>query len=229
MTGPSFADIILPLAVRGRFTYLIPDDLVNAAVPGVRVTVQFGGNRSYTGIISDVHNRPPIAGKARPVISIIDGSPLINSIQLKFWNWISEYYLCAEGEVMKAALPSEIGQNNFKPRLESYIRLASAFSEEALNKMLDSLGKAPRQQEMLSAWIRLSGYTESSPVAPVKKTMLLAETRSSCGIIDVLVKKGFLTEISLEVTRLVESADNTEPVKVLSEAQQSAYNKIKNR
>ena len=228
MTGPSFADIILPLAVRGRFTYLIPDDLVNAAVPGVRVTVQFGGNRSYTGIISDVHNRPPVAGKARPVIGIIDGTPLINSIQLKFWNWISEYYLCAEGEVMKAALPSEIGQNNFKPRLESYIRLASAFSETELNKMLDSMGKAPRQQEMLSALIRLSGFTESSPVAPVKKTLLLAETRSSSGIIDVLVKKGFLTEISLEVTRLVESADNREPVKVLSEAQQSAYNKIKN-
>jgi primosomal protein N' (replication factor Y) len=228
MTGPSFADIILPLAVRGRFTYMIPDDLVDAAMPGVRVTVQFGGNRSYTGIISDVHNRPPVAGKARPVISVIDGTPLINSIQLKFWNWISEYYLCAEGEVMKAALPSEIGQNNFRPRFENYICLASSFTEAELNKILDSLGKAPRQQEMLSAWIRLSGYTESSPVAPVKKSLLLAETRSSSGIIEVLVKKGYLSEIPLEVTRLVKSADNREPVKVLSEAQQSAYNKIKN-
>lgn len=228
MTGPSFADIILPLAVRGRFTYMIPDDLVDAAMPGVRVTVQFGGNRSYTGIISDVHNRPPVAGKARPVISVIDGTPLINPIQLKFWNWISEYYLCAEGEVMKAALPSEIGQNNFRPRLENYIRLASSFTEAELNKILDSLGKAPRQQEMLSAWIRLSGYPESSPVAPVKKSLLLAETRSSSGIIEVLVKKGYLSEIPLEVTRLVKSADNREPVKVLSEAQQSAYNKIKN-
>ena len=228
MTGPSFADIILPLAVRGRFTYMIPDDLVDAAMPGVRVTVQFGGNRSYTGIISDVHNRPPVAGKARPVISVIDGTPLINSIQLKFWNWISEYYLCAEGEVMKAALPSEIGQNNFRPRFENYICLASSFTEAELNKILDSLGKAPRQQEMLSAWIRLSGYTESSPVAPVKKSLLLAETRSSSGIIEVLVKKGYLSEIPLEVTRLAESTDNREPVKVLSEAQQSAYNKIKN-
>ena len=228
MTGSSFADIILPLAVRGRFTYMIPDDLVDAAMPGVRVTVQFGGNRSYTGIISDVHNRPPVAGKARPVISVIDGTPLINSIQLKFWNWIAEYYLCAEGEVMKAALPSEIGQNNFRPRFENYICLASSFTEAELNKILDSLGKAPRQQELLSAWIRLSGYTESSPVAPVKKSLLLAETRSSSGIIEVLVKKGYLSEIPLEVTRLVKSADNREPVKVLSEAQQSAYNKIKN-
>jgi primosomal protein N' (replication factor Y) len=207
---------------------MIPDDLVDAAMPGVRVTVQFGGNRSYTGIISDVHNRPPVAGKARPVISVIDGTPLINSIQLKFWNWISEYYLCAEGEVMKAALPSEIGQNNFRPRFENYICLASSFTEAELNKILDSLGKAPRQQEMLSAWIRLSGYTESSPVAPVKKSLLLAETRSSSGIIEVLVKKGYLSEIPLEVTRLAESTDNREPVKVLSEAQQSAYNKIKN-
>ena len=227
MTGPFFADIILPLAVKGRFTYLIPDDLVGGAKPGARVTVFFGGSRSYTGIISNVHNHPPVAGKVKPVVSIIDEIPLINSVQLKFWNWLADYYLCTEGEVMKAALPSEIEHNNFRPKKEEYISLASPFSEAELNKILDKLGKAPRQQEMLSAWISLSGYTETSDIKPVMKSRLLAETRSSSGVIDLLVKKGFLSENSLEVGRLVPTTREDMPIKVLSEAQQTAYNKIK--
>jgi primosomal protein N' (replication factor Y) (superfamily II helicase) len=222
-----FADIILPLAVRGRFSYRIPEELIGAARPGVRVTIQFGGNRIYTGIISDVHNRPPDTKNIKPLISVIDETPLISGIQLKFWSWIADYYLCTVGEVMKAALPSEIGLNNYKPRLETYIELSSQFSDAELNKILDRLEKAPKQQEMLAAWIRLSGYSESSETKALKKSVLLSETRSSSGIIDALVLKGFLLEVSHEVTRLDVSGDNREPVKVLSEAQAVAYRKVR--
>jgi len=43
-------------------------------------------------------------------MKIIDTSPVVNDIQLKHWQWISDYYMCSEGEVMKAAMPSAFFQ-----------------------------------------------------------------------------------------------------------------------
>ena len=37
---------------------------------------------------------------------ILDEYPIISQNQLKLWEWISSYYLCSLGEVMRAALPS---------------------------------------------------------------------------------------------------------------------------
>jgi len=140
-----FADIILPLAVRGRFTYLIPDHILDFVKPGVRVRVQFGGRNLYSGIVCNIHNSPPNYQNVKTIISVLDTIPLINDTQLKFWLWISEYYLCCEGEVMKAALPSETCLNIYKPRLELFVELARNFSDAELNTILDKLKKAPRQ------------------------------------------------------------------------------------
>ena len=121
MINYRFADIILPLAVRGRFTYMIPDNLACIVKPGVRVEVQFGGKNLYSGIVCNVHNIKPDIKNVKEIIRIIDVVPAVNAIQLKLWEWISEYYLCSEGEVMKAALPSAVSLSNYKPKLESYI------------------------------------------------------------------------------------------------------------
>ena len=68
MTNPRFADIILPLAVRGRFTYRIPDDISGKVKPGVRVTVQFGGKNLYTGIVCSIHDKTPDIKNVKPII-----------------------------------------------------------------------------------------------------------------------------------------------------------------
>jgi primosomal protein N' (replication factor Y) len=50
MMDNHFADIILPLAVKGIFTYRIPEDLTGKIFPGSRVLVQFGNKKLYSGI-----------------------------------------------------------------------------------------------------------------------------------------------------------------------------------
>jgi len=42
-----FADIILPLAVKGTFTYGIPEEMDGKISPGSRVLVQFGRKKLY--------------------------------------------------------------------------------------------------------------------------------------------------------------------------------------
>jgi primosomal protein N'' len=229
MTNNRFADIILPLAVRGRFTYRIPDNIAGNVRPGVMVTVQFGGRKLYSGIVCNIHDKTPGIKNIKSVINVIEGTPLINESQLKLWHWISEYYLCSEGEVMKAAIPSEISLNNFKPRLETFIKFSGKFTEDELNEILDKLKKAPKQQDILSAYIRLTGYKTGTEVFPVSKSSLLSESHSSAGILEALIDKGILTSVSQPVSRISETNGYREPIKQLSEAQTTAFRSIKSQ
>ena len=102
MIDDHYADIILPLAVKGLFTYAIPVSHSGKVEQGSRVLVQFGQKKLYTGIVARIHNSKPEGIKVREVIKVLDPHPVVNDIQLRFWKWLSEYYMCSIGEVMKA-------------------------------------------------------------------------------------------------------------------------------
>jgi primosomal protein N' (replication factor Y) (superfamily II helicase) len=101
-----FVDVILPLALPGTFTYNVPDEMVYDLDIGKRVIVQFGKKKIYTALIKDIHYNPPLDYETKSIIAIIDSKPTVNELQFQFWTWISEYYMCTVGEIMKAALPS---------------------------------------------------------------------------------------------------------------------------
>ena len=100
-----YIDVILPLPIKGAFTYSTDqEDLL----VGQRVVVQFGVRKLYAAIIKEVHDRKPSEYEAKPLLAILDELPIVNSIQLKFWDWIADYYMCNLGDVMSAALPSSL-------------------------------------------------------------------------------------------------------------------------
>ena len=100
-----YIDVILPLPLKGAFTYCTEqEDLLI----GQRVVVQFGVRKLYAAIIKEVHDRKPSEYDAKPLLAILDELPIVNSIQLKFWDWIANYYMCNLGDVMNAALPSSL-------------------------------------------------------------------------------------------------------------------------
>ena len=100
-----FADVVLPLAVPGAYTYLLPDAMVAKTVVGTRVVVPLGKSKRYTGIVIRLHeNATNISYKE--VEEIVDSRPLLLPQQIDFWRWMANYYMCFPGEVMKAALPS---------------------------------------------------------------------------------------------------------------------------
>ena len=222
MPDTQFADIILPLALRGRFTYRIPGELVDRVKPGVRVLVQFGGRQFYSGIVCSIHDRSPEIKNIRTITRVLDEIPLINESQLKLWFWISDYYLCGEGEVMKAALPSETSINSYKPRFETFVKLARQFSEKELNEILDNLSKARKQQELLTTYLSLTGYGPKAEISEISKSVLLSESQTSMVILNALTGKGILKSFSLPVSRISEKEVLKEPVKILSEAQSNS-------
>ncbi len=139
--GNNFADIILPVPIPKMFTYKIPTLLKPQIQIGARVIVQFGKKKVLTGIIGKVHNKPPQAYEAKPILDILDLQPSVNPLQIRFWVWMAEYYCCHIGEVMHAALPSGLRLSS-----ESKIQLNPNFDREESNYPLDM-----REEKILEA------------------------------------------------------------------------------
>ena len=103
-----FAEILLPLPIPGTFTYRVPYELNDVVEIGKRVVVQFGRQKIYTGLVKETHQNAPVKYTPKYILSILDPSPIVNPVQLKFWDWIAGYYMCFTGEVMNVALPSAL-------------------------------------------------------------------------------------------------------------------------
>ncbi len=127
-----YAEIILPLPLYSTFTYLIPEDMRIDVQIGSRVLVQFGRKKYYTGIVSATHSEKPAGYEVKPIMALLDKSPVVRYPQLKFWNWIAEYYLCSPGEVFKAAVPTGL-----KPESETCISINEDYEEHEGIKLSD--------------------------------------------------------------------------------------------
>ena len=101
-----FIDVILPLSLERNFTYAITKAEADFIKVGVRVAVPFGKSKVYTGLVFSIHDKAPTAYDAKSIHSILDESAVVNPFQFKLWEWMSSYYLCSMGEIMRAALPN---------------------------------------------------------------------------------------------------------------------------
>lgn len=113
-----YAQIILPLNLEGTFTYKVPDELLNDIQLGMRVLVQFGGKKIYTGIVWDLHQNEPETFVPKDIINILDQQPILPIQQIQFWTWLADYYLCNLGEIYRFAFPSSL-----KLESETYLKL----------------------------------------------------------------------------------------------------------
>ena len=115
-----FAQIILPLNLKGTFTYKVPAELAEKIEIGMRVLIPFGGKKIYTGIVFDLHDLAPENFEPKEIINLLDDSPILPKEQISFWTWLSEYYLCNIGEIYRFAFPSSL-----KLESETYLKLKS--------------------------------------------------------------------------------------------------------
>ena len=82
---------------------------------GSRVLVQFGRKKYYTAIVRTLHTNQP-SFEVKSIMAVLDPAPIVRYPQMKFWQWIADYYLCSPGEVFKAALPTGL-----KPESETFL------------------------------------------------------------------------------------------------------------
>jgi primosomal protein N' (replication factor Y) (superfamily II helicase) len=101
-----YADVIVPLAIPGTLTYLVPDDWKQDNLTGRRVLVSVGQAKIYTALVLKDFAAKPEKGSPRELLELIDQSPIVSEIYLNFYLWIADYYCCSPGEVFLSAVPS---------------------------------------------------------------------------------------------------------------------------
>lgn len=95
-----------PYSIDKPYDYLVPEPLLEAAVPGVRVTVPFGrGNRSSEGIILARTTGEKSPG-LKPLASVLDREPVLDSDGIALALWMRQRYFCTLFEAVKTILPA---------------------------------------------------------------------------------------------------------------------------
>lgn len=213
---PQYADIVLPLA-QPAYTFAISEGMEVRI--GDAVAVQFGKNSLYTGIVWRLHDTPPKRGTAKPIIKVLYDKPLLSEVQIRFWEWIAEYYISTIGEVMRIALPSTIKPKArceeefepYTPKRERVVRLIEeALSADVLEKMAR---RAPKRSAAVEALRARGGEAPRHEVA-LDATALNALHKA--GVVEIY-------ERELATHR----AERNTLLPTLSEAQNRALNEIR--
>ncbi len=101
----NFIDVVVPLPIRTTFTYLVSQKEYDFLDLGFRVMVPFGKSKYITGIVISKHKKIPSKYQAKEIEYIIDKEQIVTDNQLTFFKWISDYYMCPLGLVIKVAMP----------------------------------------------------------------------------------------------------------------------------
>ncbi len=258
----------------------------------MRVAVPFGKSKIYTALVFEIHQNEPTAYQAKEIYQILDEKPIVNTYQLKHWQWLAKYYLCTLGDVLRAGLPSifllesetlivrneafndisilteeeyliyealqkqailridevisildkktilpilntlmekevltikeEIYQQ-YKPKLEKYIRLNDSYkNEESLQELLSSLNRAKKQKEVVLRYFSLDASTKK----PIKLKTLKELSGASSAIIKSLIDKGVFEIYTIQIDR-VNFKKTQKELHQLSEVQEKAFQQIK--
>ncbi len=222
-------EVLLPLPVSGLFSYEMPDFIGENSPIGRRVLVPFGMKKVYTGIVWQVSPQQNTAAvPLKSIIRFIDDLPILTPVQMRLWEWIADYYMCTLGEVMRAALPTDMKidgvineevTERYKPKMEKYIRLAKDFDEKELLSITDSLSRSKQQQKLFLAFL---DQNQTS----ISQSVFLAQTGFSAAILKELVKKNILFIEEKQVGRLQNSVEPISPPKPLTVPQQTAFEQI---
>jgi len=103
-----FVEVILPLALAKTFTYSISEAEYHYIQKGMRLAVPFGKSKIYTALAIDLHQNKPTLYDAKEIHQILDEKPIVTENQIKHWQWIASYYMCAIGDVYRGAMPSAL-------------------------------------------------------------------------------------------------------------------------
>ena len=237
VTIMQYVDLILPVPLQGLFTYAVPEGM--AVGVGCRVLVTFGRSTKYLGIVMRLHNKKPEGYEVKPILQVMDATPIVNERQLKLWQWISDYYLSPIGDVYKAALPAGLkAEDGYHPKTETYIRLTPQYqSATALHIALNVLSRAKKQLDTFIEYLTLSGWDQiaddeqpsaiSHQPSEITREELMNVSGASADTIKQLEKRQMLETYEVEVGRLNHGGEyHPELIQPLSPVQQKAHDEI---
>ncbi|HZQ21657.1 MAG TPA: primosomal protein N' [Terriglobales bacterium] len=188
---PEFCDVAVPVPLDNVFTYRIPSGMT--PLIGGRVLVPFRQMR-YPGVVTGLHDQQPSVA-AKPLLSVLDPAPVLDTLLLKLGQWMSDYYLAPIGEVFRTMLP--LGAE-FK-RVISY-RITDE-GHMALHQagMSGSSARSRRTPEEQAIEYRVLNYLVNR--GPARQESLRSATRASKALLVGMVRKKWIARQDVSVSR----------------------------
>ena len=111
-------EVAINVPIRKCFDYYWPENLKPVPEPGLQVLVPFGRQKKG-GVVVGVNKKSKLS-ELKFIESLVEEKPLFTEEILKLTRWTSEYYFCAWGEVLNAAIPGGLSlslSTSFSPQI----------------------------------------------------------------------------------------------------------------
>ena len=196
-----------PYSIDKPYSYLVPDALAAAAVPGVRVMVPFGrGNKESEGLILARVQEPKLPG-SKALRQVLDPEPVLDKAGIDLALWMRGRYFCTVFEAVKTILPAGLWyglREIWSLAMEPEAARSAAVGIPGAWQVLDLLEKQGGKADIRVLRDALGDGAEK-PLKAMKKAEILAcETDAKRKIAD-------------KSHRMVELAVNTEDAYALTE------------
>lgn len=196
-----------PYSIDKPYSYLVPESLAAAAVPGVRVMVPFGrGNKESEGLILARVQEPKLPG-SKAIRQILDSEPVLDKAGIDLALWMRGRYFCTVFEAVKTILPAGLWyglREIWSLAMEPETARSAAVGIPGAWQVLDLLEKQGGKADIRVLRDALGDGAEK-PLKTMKKAEILAcETDAKRKIAD-------------KSHRMVELAVNTEDAYALTE------------
>ena len=196
-----------PYSIDKPYSYLVPDALAAAAVPGVRVMVPFGrGNKESEGLILARVQEPKLPG-SKAIRQILDSEPVLDKAGIDLALWMRGRYFCTVFEAVKTILPAGLWyglREIWSLAMEPETARSTAVGIPGAWQVLDLLEKQGGKADIRVLRDALGDGAEKPLKAMKKAKILTCETDAKRKIAD-------------KSHRMVELAVNTEDAYALTE------------
>ena len=196
-----------PYSIDKPYSYLVPESLAAAAVPGVRVMVPFGrGNKESEGLILARVQEPKLPG-SKAIRQVLDPEPVLDKAGIDLALWMRGRYFCTVFEAVKTILPAGLWyglREIWSLAMEPEAARSAAVGIPGAWQVLDLLEKQGGKADIRVLRDALGDGAEKPLKAMKKAEILTCETDAKRKIAD-------------KSHRMVELAVNTEDAYALTE------------
>ena len=208
-------------AIDKPYDYLIPEDLKERAVPGMRALVPFGrGNTKCEGVILSTAQGSEKKG-LKSIFSLLDEAPVLNEENIQLAIWMSDRFFCSVFDAFRSMLPAGMWYKEGGRRQgDKTVRVAALdIPGEEADGLAEKMQKsAPKQWQVLELLARDGSMSFED---------IRYYTGVSTSIIKALENRGFVRVEEREVYRrpYVRLLGAPGPI-VLNDEQSAAFEQI---